>query len=282
MKLLRYNTLRKFADILIDYPINYYHLSGVMFPQERSDLVCESSLWPKYSSVFIKTDLLAEKLNWLKEIKNPFHLLTGSSDICINDNPNLVNEIIKNTNVCSWCGTNLVDEHPKMLSVPIGFEEYERSGREQIFNFFSDNEKPIKKYEILITYLSNTSKKRMELHELTNYDSRKRIFQQHFKLELKEYLKQLAESIFVICPEGNGYDTLRIYETILSGSIPIVKVNPLWRLHREMGCIIVDDWKQVLDISNHITNQRSKELILTENYWKEKIDGHQFQLSYMF
>ena len=39
----------------------------------------------------------------------------------------------------------------------------------------------------------------------------------------KEFLKDIRNHEFVLCPRGNGVDTHRLWETLYMGSIPIVK-----------------------------------------------------------
>jgi hypothetical protein len=40
-----------------------------------------------------------------------------------------------------------------------------------------------------------------------------------------DHYRQVAESLFVLCPSGLGFDTYRLWETIMLGSIPIVESN---------------------------------------------------------
>ena len=43
-------------------------------------------------------------------------------------------------------------------------------------------------------------------------------------LEVDHYL-EAAQSKFVLCPSGLGFDTYRLWETLMLGSIPIVESN---------------------------------------------------------
>lgn len=45
----------------------------------------------------------------------------------------------------------------------------------------------------------------------------------NLSIESDHYL-QAAQSRFVLCPSGLGFDTYRLWETLLLGAIPIVEV----------------------------------------------------------
>lgn len=63
------------------------------------------------------------------------------------------------------------------------------------------------------------------------------------------YLRKMAESNFVICPEGNGIDTHRIWEALYMGSIPIIRSNSnIEPLLSELPVLVVNDWSE---LKNH-------------------------------
>lgn len=60
------------------------------------------------------------------------------------------------------------------------------------------------------------------------------------------YLTKVAESNFVACPEGNGIDTHRLWETLYMGSVPIIRRNEsLEPLLDKLPVLIVDKWSQI-------------------------------------
>ena len=60
------------------------------------------------------------------------------------------------------------------------------------------------------------------------------------------YYKTLKRSIYSICPQGEGIDTHRVYESIYLGVIPIVLSSPLDPLYSTMPIKIVKDWESVI------------------------------------
>jgi hypothetical protein len=89
------------------------------------------------------------------------------------------------------------------------------------------------------------------------------------------YLRSLREANFVICPEGNGVDTHRLWETLYMGGTPIVKSNPLINsLVLDLPVMVVGDWQELLNtrqleltwLDIHSKNHSSNKLRFT--YWE--------------
>jgi hypothetical protein len=91
-----------------------------------------------------------------------------------------------------------------------------------------------------------------------------------------EYLKDLADSVFVVSPPGGGIDCHRTWEALLMGAYPILLSTTLDPLFEDLPVVIVKDWKEVtfaflqekkrkLDAKEW---QRDK---LYSPYWFEKI-----------
>jgi hypothetical protein len=61
----------------------------------------------------------------------------------------------------------------------------------------------------------------------------------------REYLKDIKSSKFVFCPEGNGVDTHRIWETLYMGSIPIVQYKEAHHLFTDLPILFIDNWDTI-------------------------------------
>jgi len=57
-----------------------------------------------------------------------------------------------------------------------------------------------------------------------------------------EYFGDLCRSKYVLCPEGTGHDTHRLYECILCGAIPVVLSGPLNHFYQTLPVCIVSKW----------------------------------------
>ena len=59
-----------------------------------------------------------------------------------------------------------------------------------------------------------------------------------------DHLLEIAQSKFVLCPSGLGFDTYRMWETMLLGSIPIIESNVgMDRTVASLPVLIVKDFK---------------------------------------
>lgn len=72
---------------------------------------------------------------------------------------------------------------------------------------------------------------------------------------------------FIISPHGNGLDCHRTYESIILGSVPIVKSSTLDGLYEGMPVLIINDWKDLTKevLEKYIYTGDLEKLKL--NYW---------------
>ena len=62
------------------------------------------------------------------------------------------------------------------------------------------------------------------------------------EIDFQNYLHDLCQSKFVLCPDGMGLDTHRLYEALLCGATPVVLRNALTPLYSTLPVCIVDKW----------------------------------------
>lgn len=95
----------------------------------------------------------------------------------------------------------------------------------------------------------------------------------------KQFLKDIKQHRFVVCPEGNGVDTHRLWETLYCGRIPIVKRSNAHSLLKELPICWVDDWTEVTlewleseykRITTNFSMDKKIEMC-TMNWWKKYI-----------
>ena len=66
-------------------------------------------------------------------------------------------------------------------------------------------------------------------------------------LKLDEYLKEIKNSYFVLCPFGNGIDTHRMWETLYAGSIPIVEKHISYKTTKDLPVLYVDSYEEITE-----------------------------------
>ena len=246
-----YNFLPVIADHIIDskYSSRQVHHNYPIFNENNIK---------EGDTIFVKADFLKKffKKNF-KLIKNKFYLITGVSDLPIDEK---YFKYINNNKIIKWVGCNILINHEKILKLPIGFQENELPGGNQkllkkIYNnkiLFKD-----KKNKLLLTYISKSHQSREDLNEIFNNKEYVDIIND--KLNFKNYMEKINEYKFVLSPRGYGPDTHRFWEILLVGSVPIVESSGLDDLYEKFPCIIVKSFsdinKNLLDSFNYDLNK---------------------------
>ena len=83
------------------------------------------------------------------------------------------------------------------------------------------------------------------------------------KKPVMEFHTQIAQSKYVLSPEGAGIDCHRIYESLYLDAIPILKTSKMDAFYKKLPVIVVKSWEEIT------------ETFLTENYnkYKELLDA---------
>ena len=126
-------------------------------------------------------------------------------------------------------------DHPMLTTIPLGFVDKQLP----LLTGFKggSSERP---YEIYANFNPNTNLlKRKQCLEAFKDDPRLVL---HQNLSVPEYLMDLCNSKFVLCPEGAGMDTHRVYESLLCGATPVVLRNSLAPLYEKLPVCIVNKW----------------------------------------
>lgn len=99
-----------------------------------------------------------------------------------------------------------------------------------------------------------------------------------YPIAYDEFCREVRKHKFVFCPRGNGYDTIRMWETLYLGSIPIVRENPVVNeFAKWLPICVIKDWSHVnpeyLEMEyERIRSRRDYNFdVLRWSYWREKI-----------
>jgi hypothetical protein len=92
-----------------------------------------------------------------------------------------------------------------------------------------------------------------------------------------KYLENLRSRGLVLCPEGNGADTHRFWETLYMGGTPVVTTNPMMEFfYSNLPVIQLKSWVELLDINLieqkwwEIANRSYNFDLLSAEYWINK------------
>jgi hypothetical protein len=223
--------------------------------------------------VYSHTIYARELLETVKDIDAMFVLITHNGDVNINLSPP--------DNVIKWYTQNVNIIHERVESIPIGLENDrwfpDMKKKEKMIAKLQEPHKNI--YELTGNLLcmnfnigTNTTKRMRPYALLKN----KTWVTVKMGQPFDDYLDEIYNHKFVLCPEGNGMDTHRTWEVLYMGSIPVEKRNLNNRFYSDLPICFVDEWEQVTEKFLEDEYTRIKNLIwcrskLTFEYWKNKI-----------
>lgn len=130
---------------------------------------------------------------------------------------------------------NTTFRHPRVTTIPLGFADNQL---EFLSSFHPEpRERDIEVY--LNIKPQHNWAKRGECINAFRDDPR---VVHRERVSVPEYYADLCRSTFVLCPEGTGIDTHRVYESLLCGATPVVLRNSLSHFYERLPVCIVDRW----------------------------------------
>ena len=138
-----------------------------------------------------------------------------------------------------------------------------------------------KNYLFGISYFSNTGGFREQFIEFLNtHDELKQFCTP--KVPKEDFYSMLSTFYYNVCPMGNGFDTHRFWETLMVGTIPIVKAHDFYDnllfQYPKLPIIVVKSWEELPELIETLTQTRYNELWETADvssglysYWIDKI-----------
>ena len=225
--------------------------------------------------IFTHTGNLDNLFYHLKHIDKDFNLtlITHQSDTMI------TKKIFEKKPKCinKWFALNVDYKNNNLTPLPLGIANdysYEKNIVSKDLNKNISEKNYFKnKVSLYINFNENTNKK--ERSWIKPYFKK---FDwatvEEDTLSLKEYSEKIQNSSFVICPWGNGVESHRIWETLLLGSIPVVKNHITFSNLENLPILFVNDFKEINKekLENFLeTLEKNKILNLDKlkiDYWK--------------
>lgn len=225
------------------------------------------------NSIFVPGNLL---IKFLDEGFGDVHakvLITGNSD------QNFPKRLPLPKSINHWyCQNNAVLNSRMIKTLPIGLEN-SRLGRFKPSGFNQENFIDVIMDQILVPPMSMTNTIRIfAVKEALKFP---KVFQVELKMfSEKDYSNLTNKYRFILCCEGNGYDSHRVWETLYRGSFPVL-LNSKWAQslkYLNLPILIIDSFEEVNQkiltkfANKHIDFEPVKTDCLWTPFWKELID----------
>jgi hypothetical protein len=138
-----------------------------------------------------------------------------------------------------------------------------------------------KNYLFGISYFSNTGGFREQFIEFLNEHEEMKKYCTP-KVPKEEFYSMLSKFYYNVCPMGNGFDTHRFWETVMVGTVPIVKshdyIDNLLFQYPKLPIIVVKSWEELPSLIDTFTQEHYNELwdkadvsAGLHEYWTNKI-----------
>jgi len=237
--------------------------------------------------IYVTTELLDHFFAAVEpKIQEPYILISGLNDRGVDNNltDNISEKLIH------WYSHNNVSDHPKVSSIPMGFQNLhwrmEDHPQSDIRNIVKVKNEPINvEKDLLLSFRIETNPKdRQPCFDYFQGYKEIVTFRQNFEeyrtdLEfVTDFFREIRRHKFVICPFGNAPDCHRNWETFALGGIPIIKKHRSMQAFYDMPAWFVDDWSDVNEKSMNAKYAEMKSKWSDYNhkkiyfdYWKELI-----------
>ena len=223
--------------------------------------------------VYFHTMYKEHFFNVIKDLKQKFILVSHNSDHNVNTVENLPDNVIK------WFSQNVNCKSDKLESLPIGLENSRwfphLQKKQRILN--KVNEKKNYRNLIYVNHNIGTNvNQRQEVYMLLQNKPWATLKYGFNGQDYGSYIDEIYNHKFVVCPEGNGIDTHRKWETLYLNSIPIEKRSINNSFYTDLPICFVDNWNELTeDFLNseydRITNTTWNMDKLNMSYWTQKI-----------
>ena len=255
--LICYNWTPLVADYVLDYPQEFYENWGVKRLHDKENMTFSDIDKMKENDViFVKTDFVINgqfQKEFMSKIKTPFNLITAASSYLVErdmETPESYKEILNNEYLQNWFCTNPPkEENDKLHGLPVGFSEPNRlKSNQSLLKRIQKGRKPLeeKANMFFLPYHSpHTNKERQKI--FTTLKKNEFVHTMPGKTSIEPYLKLMDAYRFILCIQGSGDDTHRLYESLLVGSIPITINCTIKKIFDEYNLpgIFVESWDEV-------------------------------------
>jgi hypothetical protein len=255
------------------------------------------NLTPQWS--YHKSDFIFRSGNWRNENVGPLvsKLLNSSGlKICLGHSDKLIGTsvqiLLKALGPKSIWGTNLKPLNGFSRSLPLGLTNPEKnsdvhallSNDIHLLEADSSSEFPDRFTPELYANFSLHHNKKVRA-DLNEYLRRTRYIVRQTTPSMTSsgrvaYLRQLRESPMVLCPEGNGVDTHRLWETLYMGGIPVMLENPaLDDLVEGLPVIRLRAWEELDNMSaieelwDAAVHRSWNQDRLLRSYWQREMES---------
>lgn len=208
-------------------------------------------------------------------IKSPVKIILISH----NSDTNIDHSVKIPDNVIVWYSQNVNVRDNRIQSLPIGLENNKFqlmwNKKQLMWNKLKES-KQIRNLLYINHSVKTNTKERVAPYVLFECESWVTAKYGKNGKDFDQYIDNVYNHKFVLCPEGNGIDTVRLWETLYMGSIPVVKRCINTNYYMDLPICFVNDWREITedflnDEYDRIISKNWNMQKLTFSYWRNLI-----------
>ncbi len=216
---------------------------------------------------------------YLPRIQHPVILVTPRTDYSL---PGRFNGLLESDKIIAWFVQN-IDRPPssKLFSVPIGLSSKIWGRDTNHLGHYGSialaSSTALRKTLIYVNFSVASEERERCLNHFRNLGG---AHIERNQKSFEDYVRNLANSVFVISPPGNGEDCHRTWEALLMGCYPVVKTSPLDAMFQDLPVIIIKNWEEVTEEFlrsklDELSRQQWPREKLYAPYWFQKVSDLQ-------
>jgi hypothetical protein len=207
-------------------------------PHKWQDVHQIPEKWNNPPLLFCYSHRLPDLVKKVHSLQNPCILLFSNSDFNITFQS--CKELLESEKVVHMFCQNLLFQHEKVSFLPIGI-----ANRQWVHGdpkHIQSIQRPVQKTNTIFC----------SFNQSTNLSVRQECLSKMYSIGIEnrrfgsqqDYIQSLASHAFSVCPEGNGLDTHRFWESLYVDTVPIVTRSPLTEQIQASGipCVLIDSW----------------------------------------
>lgn len=146
----------------------------------------------------------------------------------------------------TWFTTNVDIVHERVFSIPIGIEnDFWLKDKKRIMESKLKNPKKYRSLVYCNHNIKTNTQKRQKPYEVLRGAKYATVHVGANGTGFDNYIDNVYNHPFVVCPEGNGIDTHRIWECLYMNTFPIVLRNINNSFYTDLPILFLDSWEEM-------------------------------------
>ena len=180
----------------------------------------------------------------VEEMPREVIVVTHNSDMNVDESFSLPDNVIR------WFSQNVNVVHERIESIPIGLENarwFPQLKKKEKMRAAMGLPRNLKNLAYMNHNVGTNPAKRSQPFELLKDKPWVTTEMGKNGADFDDYLLAVFTHRFVICPEGNGMDTHRTWESLYMGAIPVELKNNNNRFYEDLPILLIDDWEELTE-----------------------------------